>query len=60
MKLRDLVPGSWSGEPLTLSNLYSMPATARAIATTRVVPKTVKLVDPITKTIYGKRTIMSK
>jgi hypothetical protein len=60
MKLRDLVPGSWSGEPLTIGNLYSMPAIAQAIATTRVVPKTVTLVDPITKTIYGKRTIISK
>jgi len=60
VKLRDLLPDSWSGEPLVLGDLYDAKETERVIKSTRVVPKTVTLVDPITKTIYGKRTIHSK
>ena len=58
MKLRDLRPDSWSGEPLRLGNLYDSRETAAVISTKRVVPKTVTIVS--NGQIIGKRTIFSK
>lgn len=58
MKVRDLVPGSWSGQPLTLGSLYSAADVTKAVKTTRVVPKTVTIVS--NGQIIGKRTIYSK
>ena len=45
---------------MKLGGLYSAKDTERAIKATRVVPKTVTLVDPNTGVIWGKRTIYSK
>ena len=61
MKVRDLMPSSWSSRvPLEPRPLYDYPATAQAIATTKVVPKTVTLWNRTTGEIVGKRTIYSK
>jgi hypothetical protein len=58
MKVRDLVPDSWSGEPLVLGKLYDAGETARVIHSTKVTPKTV--IVSTKNAIVGKRTIMSK
>lgn len=58
MKLRDLRPGSWSGEPMVLGKLYDPKDTARVIHSTKVAPKTVTIVS--NNQIIGKRTIWSK
>lgn len=58
MKLKDLRPGSWTGEPMVLGKLYDPADTARVIHSTKVTPKTVTIVS--NNQIIGKRTIWSK
>lgn len=58
MKLKDLRPGSWSGEPMVLGKLYDAGETARLVHSKKISPKTVTIVS--NGQIIGKRTIWSK
>lgn len=57
MKVKDLVPGVWTGKPLKLLNRYSMKDLEKALKR-KPSAQTVTLKNAQTGEIVGKRTIM--
>lgn len=59
MKVRDLVPGVWTGKPLQLRRLYSAADLEQALKSPPT-PQTVTIKNPTTGEIIGKRTIYQR
>lgn len=59
MKVKDLVPGVWSGKDLKLLNMFSAKDN-NIVLSTKVSPQTVVVKNSSTGEIIGKRTLYQK
>jgi hypothetical protein len=59
MKVKDLLPGVWTGTPMKLRDLYN-PADLEAALKGKVSAQTVIVRNTATGQIVGKRTIYQK